>query len=397
MQPPDEFDTLVVGGGFFGCSVATHLARTGGQRVLVCEKRDGLLERASLANQARVHNGYHYPRSLLTALRCRVNLPRFVEAYPDAIVEGFDKYYAIGRHLSKVTAMQFRTFCERIGAPIEPAPRDVRRLFDHDLIEDVFLVREMAFDATRLRARVAADLASCSVELRLGCEVVAVRQRTDARLEATLSGPDGAETVTARRVLDCTYSRLNGLRTRSGLEPIRLKHELTEMALIRMPDALKGMAFTVMCGPYFSVMPFPSRGLHTLSHVRYTPHQEWHDGPGTPWRDPDEILAGFPRTSRFPHMIRDASRYLPGLRSAEHVDSLWEVKTVLPKSETDDSRPVLLFEDPAMPGLSSILGAKIDNIFDVLEEHGLADPPRVTIGSTPVALDTHARMSDGGS
>ena len=28
-----------------------------------------------------------------------------------------------------------------------------------------------------------------------------------------------------------------------------------------------------MCGPFFSAMPFPARGLHTLSHVRYTPQK----------------------------------------------------------------------------------------------------------------------------
>ena len=34
-----------------------------------------LMQRASYANQARVHNGYHYPRSLLTALGCLFIIP----------------------------------------------------------------------------------------------------------------------------------------------------------------------------------------------------------------------------------------------------------------------------------------------------------------------------------
>ena len=40
-----------------------------------------------------------------------------------------------------------------------------------------------------------------------------------------------------------------------------------------------------MCGPFFSLMPFPAAGLQTLSHVRYTPHFAWlerdHAGPGS--------------------------------------------------------------------------------------------------------------------
>ena len=67
-------------------------------------------------------------------------------------------------------------------------------------------------------------------------------------------------------------------------------------------------------------------------------------------------------------MIRDAQRYLPMLRHSRYVDSLWEVKTVLPSSEADDSRPILFRRDDTMPSLTSIMGGKIDNIYDVLEE-----------------------------
>ncbi|MBD3843073.1 MAG: D amino acid oxidase (DAO) family protein, partial [Campylobacterales bacterium] len=48
-------------------------------------------------------------------------------------------------------------------------------------------------------------------------------------------------------------------------------------------------------------------------------------------------------------------------------DSLFEVKTVLVKNETDDGRPILFEEYPSLPGFYSVLGGKIDNIYDVLE------------------------------
>ncbi len=49
------------------------------------------------------------------------------------------------------------------------------------------------------------------------------------------------------------------------------------MALMKMPPALNELGITVMDGPFFSLMPFPARSLHTLSHVRYTPHFSWQD------------------------------------------------------------------------------------------------------------------------
>ena len=54
---------VIIGGGFFGMYIAEYFARQG-KKVLLCEKEADFMQRASYANQARVHNGYHYPRSI---------------------------------------------------------------------------------------------------------------------------------------------------------------------------------------------------------------------------------------------------------------------------------------------------------------------------------------------
>src|SRR5690349_23444259 len=124
-----EQDAVVVGGGFFGCMTALELRRLSRQ-VVVLEQDADLLRRASYHNQARVHHGYHYPRSLRTALRSRINFPRFVREFEFCIESDFDKYYAVARQFSKVTARQFLSFFEHVGAPVERAPEAIRRLFN---------------------------------------------------------------------------------------------------------------------------------------------------------------------------------------------------------------------------------------------------------------------------
>ena len=359
-------DTLIVGGGFYGSLIALHLAGRG-ERVLLVEREPDLLRRASYHNQARVHHGYHYPRSFVTALRSRINFHRFSQRFEDCIDSSFAKYYAVGRQFSKVTAQYFETFYRRLGAPIDRAPPTIRALFSSDLVEEVFAVEETAFNADRLRSHVAEQLQSERVRVRLNTEAWTVTAAADGQLQVLLSSPSGTDQVRARRLINCTYSRINALLQRSGLPLISFKHELTEMALIDVPPLLKEFGITLMCGPFFSCMPFPPRGLHTLSHVRYTPHTAWQEGPGRPgWADSADVAGD--HVSNYGAMIRDAQRYLPLLGQSRYVDSLWEIKTVLPVSEQDDSRPILFKPDWGLPNLHCVMGAKIDNVFDVLDE-----------------------------
>ncbi len=360
------FDAVVVGGGFYGATLAAELAGAG-WRVLVVEREAELLARASFNNQARVHGGYHYPRSLVTGRRSRVNAPRFIADYAEAIDDSFRSYYAVARSFSKVSAAQFRQFCERIGAPFQPADERVRRLFNPILIETVLRVDEVAFDADRLRAVVQRRLESTGVEVWLQAQVERVHPAPDEALVLSVRGADGTAEVVASHVFNCTYSGINRLLEASGLPIIPLKHELTEMALVEPPDELVGRAVTVMCGPFFSCMPFPARSLHSLSHVRYTPHGEWLDGAGVPARDPRAVLAAFGGTSRYGDMLRDASRYLPALARARYRGSLWEIKTVLPRNEGDDGRPILVRMAHGHPRLHCIAGSKIDNVYDMLD------------------------------
>jgi glycine/D-amino acid oxidase-like deaminating enzyme len=343
-----DADALVIGAGFFGCHVALRLRRLGMDRVILVDRESGILRRASYANQARVHNGYHYPRSLGTAVRSCENYGRFCAEHPFAISAGFEKIYAIARQ-SRVGASQFAAFCARIGAPCEESPRHLRQLFDTDLIDAVFLTQEVAFNATALAEDLLRRLLVAGVELRLD---------TEARLkEADADGVTiclGRDSSQFRYVFNCTYAALDAL----GI-PLRnrLKKELAEIALIEPPPPIAEIGVTVMDGPFFSAMPFPPLGCHSLSHVRYTPHTAWID----------VSAGGLLGRSQVSAMLRDATRYMPPLGRARPLGSLFEVKAILLQAEHNDSRPILFEAAAESPRLVSILGGKIDNIYDVLD------------------------------
>ena len=161
---------------------------------------------------------------------------------------------------------------------------------------------------------------------------------------------------------------INAVNIRSGIDMISLKHEMTEMALVQIPKELNGCGVTVMCGPFFSLMPFPSRSCHSFSHVRYTPHYEWHDRNDKPYVDAHRHYAQVEKHSAWGAMWRDAARYIPILQETRYLDSIWEVKTVLPRSESDDSRPILFRPNHGVQGYHCIMGGKIDNIYDAVSE-----------------------------
>ncbi|MCW8327457.1 FAD-binding oxidoreductase [Photobacterium sp. SDRW27] len=362
-----NIDIAIIGGGFFGLYIAEYFSRIG-KKVLIIEKEQDAMQRASYINQARVHNGYHYPRSILTALRSRMSFPRFVDEFKECIDDEFDKYYMIANRLGKVTPNQFHKFCERIGAPCDPAPDHIKKLTNPRMIDGIFSTKEYAFDSTILKQTMLDRLQNAGGKILFNHQVHKINYDESKRnLNLTVSCNDNYITISAKQVFNCTYSMLNSVLSESKLELIPLRHEMTEMCIVDVPSELKNVGITVMCGPFFSTMPFPSKNAHSFSHVRYTPHYEWNDRDGARYIDAHKHFNEADRRSAWKKMKYDAQRYIPILNELQYQESIWEVKTILPRSDSDDSRPILFRENYLYPGFHCVMGGKIDNVYDAIE------------------------------
>lgn len=360
----NRYDVIIIGGGFYGMRIAQFLKEELGQsNILIIEKEPELMSRASYNNQARVHGGYHYPRSVLTAIRSKVNLPIFSKEYESAVEKEFSNYYAIATSFSKVSARQFQRFYERIGAKLSKSTKGMS-YFNPKLIEEVFEVNEFVFNSASLKKMLINKLNKIKININKNEEVVKISEVSEG-IEVTTS----KNIYLAKSVINSTYSSINLVNKKSGLPIIPFKHELTEMCLVTVPESFKGQAFTIMCGPFFSLMPFPDKNLYTLSHVRYTPHSEWQDSEDNV-RNSHNYLEEINKISHYPQMKADIVRYMPAAEGIEYSgESLWEIKTVLPQSEGDDSRPILYKDNyGGIKNYICIMGGKIDNIYDVFRE-----------------------------
>lgn len=350
--PVENVDILIIGAGYYGCRIALHLADAG--RVVLVDKARRIMTRASYVNQARVHGGYHYPRALDTAVASRRYFAKFLEDHRDAITWRAQSVYAIANG-SKVSSRQFERVCAEVGAPLSNAPRHIEKLFDPALIDAVYLAQEFAFDSAKIAADMDARLHSTNVETMFGAAARVVSGDGERTIVEA-----GERRYAARAVFNCTYAALDmvGVPLQSGL-----RKEMAELALIRPPIELEDLSVTVMDGPFFSTLPFPSLGVHSLTHVRFTPVAAWADGAPAP----QGMTLGFGESINGLAMLRDASRYLPILGQARLEGALFDIKTVMQAREGDDGRPILFEKADRFPGVVSILGAKVDNIYEVLE------------------------------
>lgn len=354
---------VIVGAGFYGCHLAKSLSKLG-YEVTILEENAEPLQRASYGNQARIHNGYHYPRSIKTAASSRVNFSKFVDAYPDAVVNDFEKVYAISKVQSKVTAMQFVKFCSAIGAPIRVADDKKKSIFNKWMVDEVFAVKEFAFDAEVLKSLVVADLFREGVKIVYNAKVLRINADGVWGKKIVTYLQDSSKTVIeADIVLICAYSSTNFIARQSGARAIALKHELAELCLVNEPEI--DCAVTIMDGPFFSTMPFPPRKLWSFTHVKYTPHCQIFDDCDNVLSEANILALKTNPETRFEFMKRDAARFIPALMKLELIDTIFEVKTLLQKNETDDGRPIHFQKFNNMENCFSILGGKIDNVFDI--------------------------------
>lgn len=76
----EHYDKVIVGAGIYGL-YAAYICGKRGEKVLVVERDKEAFMRATYINQARVHMGYHYPRSLNTANKSVNYFDRFNRDY----------------------------------------------------------------------------------------------------------------------------------------------------------------------------------------------------------------------------------------------------------------------------------------------------------------------------
>ncbi len=369
----ERYDKIIVGAGFYGLYSAFYCGNRN-ENVLVLECDPTPFRRATYINQARVHQGYHYPRSLSTAMKSAGYFERFNKDFGFCINREFEKVYATSSKYSWTDGVQFLDFCKAAGIPCEELHPE--RFFKNHMCDGAFLTREYTYDAMILRGYYVEKLAGLkNVRIIYNANIRAIDKTEDSYIIRT---SDGSGYVTGF-LLNATYAGTNQILGMLGYEKFRIKYELCEIILCDVNEKLKKYGFTVMDGPFFSIMPFGKTGLHSLTSVTFTPHTTSYDGvPTFPCQEQSgDYCSTFrlgncndcpakPETA-FPYMANLARKYLKDDYEFTYRSSLFSMKPILINSEIDDSRPTVIRIFSESPTFIGVLSGKINTVYDLEE------------------------------
>lgn len=266
----------ILGGGFYGCHLAMTL-RADGHKVELHEKTDRLFNGASGNIPARIHEGYHYPRSKKTRDACQAHIPAFMQVYGQFTRGVETNIYAIAADHSMVDYEQYVDSLSREVSfhEIDPASYGLRN------VEGAILTQERHIVTDDVRVYFEEQLK----------DVVIYN-----------SSPEVVNNPHYDLTIDCTFCA-NDSRNIDRYEPC-------VVGLLAGPT---DTAITIMDGPFASLYPWnEDEGLCSLSSAKWTPFSKTCDT----YEDANFILGRLSIdeiNARVEGMFNDLCRYYPTL------------------------------------------------------------------------------------
>jgi hypothetical protein len=337
-----DYDVIVVGGGLFGLTVALRLA--GHYETLVLEEQDDVLLGASYVNQNRLHSGFHYPRSLETALESIDAYESFEERFREAL-RPHENYYAVVAEGSETSPDEYDRFLAELRAArgleyeLCPSPPWILRPRE---VAATYRVYEPVIDMAIVREDLKRELAAApGLTLRTGTKALSLHDG-GAFVVRTAEG-----TVSARAVVNTAYGNLNWHRHPASPE---LEVQLVEMVELRCEERIPGI--TLVDGPFCAILPlgFSDSGYWFYS-VNYGVHARVVSSGSVQFREPFY--------SNWERMRSQADRYFTFAGRLTKVASWYTPRTFLSGPDIDRTKARPSKVEELEPGLVQVLGGKL--------------------------------------
>ncbi len=352
----------VIGAGIFGCTAALALAKTG-YKVVLFERLPDIIMGTSENNTNRIHQGFHYPRDMKTAIECRDNYRRFETEFREALIDDYPNIYCIAEKFSYTSKEEFIKFCDALG--LSYSMIDLNR-FDVKIngCNLGISCQETIIDSDLLRNMLISKIKNIR-NLMLSCntEVATIKKNGPQYELSFLSEAQSKESFDA--VVNCSYANISTLTEQLGYEVRDSQYEYTVVPIIDLDFSPR--AITIMDGPFMTLFPYGKTKKFLVYHVDFSVIEaEIAKTLNPDWLDPKKSpLANVDQSKYFDAMIEQCSNYVPALANAELIGYLEAPRMVLPKHEQDDARPS--FVTDYGDGYYTVFSGKIDRSLSIAD------------------------------
>jgi len=288
----------VLGGGFYGCHLAAALLEQG-HSVELHEISDRLFSGASGGIPARLHLGFHYPRSYATRQACQAHRDAFAAQYGHLTRSVPVNIYAVADHDSLI---DFGTYRQVLKSELEFVTIERPSEFGLENVEGALLTGER---------HIVTDMARVEFEEKLAGIVRLGRKREP------LDSPDWDWTI------DCTFCANDS----AGVE----RYEPCVTGLLRGPA---DRAITIMDGPFPSLYPWdPVRGISSITSALLTPRARCATR-----AQAEKVLASITQAEALgvvEQMIQQMSKYYPQVTREYDIEGAKVAIRAQPRSGSD--------------------------------------------------------------
>ena len=252
----------IIGGGFYGIMASLEAAANKYvDEVTIFEKNDSLMLAAGKYNQARLHLGFHYPRSEETIRQTKSGFVSYQKRFPNA-TQSINKNIYLIREDGLISIEQYLQVMQKNKIKFKDIDvKETSFKYRADGIDfKTIQVEERYIDILKLNQDLFREIDEMGINVCLGQEVKYV-DTENGILEFYNN-----KTLQYDLIVNCSY--INPFIGFSE-NKIPLKYEFCTLLFISS-EVIKNQAITVMDGPFVSIYPWLSN-LHSVASVKFSP------------------------------------------------------------------------------------------------------------------------------
>ncbi len=308
----------IIGAGFFGTTAALKLSKN--HDVDLFENKKDILNRASKINQFRFHLGFHYPRSKKTLDEIKSSYKLFINFFSNKVFEKTSNYYGVSNKGSKISYSSYLKILKKFNLKFKVTKNKFKN------VSNLLLTDEKVLNYFKFKEIVKKKLKKSRVNLYLNTEF------------------NKKKVNDYDKIIICTYSANNKiLNYLSKVKNTKKnRYELIEKIVIKLPNKYRKKSYVIIDGKFVCLDPYLGTKYHLLSDVKYSKIEVIKK------KHPifksikkkylnDKINKNL-KISNFKKFINHSSYYLPFLKDAKYIGSMFIVRALKLNVEKTDER-----------------------------------------------------------